>query len=217
VRPSLTRFVIPIETAREPGNRARVAECSSQKLRVTENGISSPMKPKPQRDTIPWKTSKRTNAMGLSWMESRYIEGGLRCSRSGRSYYSISKGKDWRSVDCARNAKIEFHRGATLDVNIHSRNPAKIQEVLRFAFKCLCDSPTPPPLQTPIIEFYPKKMKHLIFCVRYYEPTHPEFGRYFSGEKPTVSIAKLAEMIVDARNQKGIRIPPKALRFDPND
>lgn len=166
---------------------------------------------------IPWTTLKQSNEMGASWIESRFIEDGIRCSRVGRSYYSISNGLDWQSDDCAKIAKLAFAHGPTVDVKIRSQHRSDIRKILEFAFRCLCDPRTSPPLDSPIIKFYPKKIKHLICRVRCYESAHPKYGRRFSGQKPPVSIEDLVEMIVDAHGQEFIDVPAKAFRYDPKD
>jgi hypothetical protein len=166
---------------------------------------------------ITWETLKQTNEMGASWIESRFIEDGLRCCRVGRSYYAISNGSDWLSDEPAKTAKIAFVRGPTVDVKIKSKRRSDIRKILKFAFRCLCDPKPPPSLDSPIIRSYPKQIKHLSFRVRYYESTHPKYGRRFAGQKPSVSIEDLVEMIVDAHGQEFIRVPAKAFHFDPKD
>ena len=166
---------------------------------------------------IHWSTTKHSNEDGESWLESRFIENGFRCERIGRNYFSVSAGLDLQSVDQSKIAKIEFQRGVTIDLRIGSGKTKEIRDTLAFSFRCLCDSDALPPIEVPIIEFYAKKMKHLICCVRYYEASHPVFGHCFEGDRPTVSIINLSEMIVDALGQKPIRVPAKAFRFDLND
>jgi hypothetical protein len=140
---------------------------------------------------------------------SRFIEDGLRCHRVGRSYYAISRGSNWRSDDCSKIAKIEFVRGPILDVKIRSKRAADI--------RCLCDPEPLSSLNTPIADFYPKRIKNLICCVRYYEGSHPKYGRRFAGSRPVVSIEDLVAMVIDAHEENSVRLPAKALRFDPRD
>ena len=166
---------------------------------------------------IPWQTSRQTNAMGLSWTESLFIENGLRCSRADRNYCAISHGTDWKTQPPSKNAKIEFKRGPTMDIAVTSCAPAEIGRTMAFAFRCLLNADEAPPDDTPISEFYARPMKHMICNVRYYEASHPTFGSRFAGDKPPLTIGDLTAMVRDALQAKTVRIPAKALRFDPRD
>src|SRR4051812_45271835 len=166
---------------------------------------------------IQWQTTRETNAMGVSWTESRFVENGLRCCRAGRNYFDISHGTDWTTPKISKNAKLEFVRGATIDIAVTSCPPAEIDRTIAFAFRCLVNAEEAPALDTPIFALYPKPMKHLICCVRYYDASHPTFGQRFKGAKPKVTVGDLAGMVRDALASKTISIPAKALRFDPRD
>ncbi|HYC69865.1 MAG TPA: hypothetical protein VEB66_01575 [Opitutaceae bacterium] len=165
---------------------------------------------------IPWQTRTLGNDYG-SWRESRYLENGLRCCRAGRSYFAVDRGKNWRTKDYSSNAKLEFVRGAIIDVHIAKPEFRSVREILAFALGCACDPQPLGPLDEPLFRSYPKKLKHMICRMRYYEETHPEFGHLFKGARPKVSVDDLAAMIVNAHQKKTIRIPAEALRFDPRD
>lgn len=164
-----------------------------------------------------WITTKHSNDEGISWKESRHIQDGLRCSRIARSYYDITYGTTWETRDSGKIAKLEFKRGPTVDVRIKQSSRATVEQVLAFAFQCLRDDAGSLDPVEPIRAFYPKELKHMICCIRYYESTHPKFGHLFQGEAPTVSIGNLAEMVIDAFQSRTVRLIPNALRFDPKD
>jgi hypothetical protein len=171
----------------------------------------------PHKAMIPWSTSRQTNDEGYSWTESRFIENSLRCCRVGRFHYTVSHGQDWRTNRPSKIAKFEFRRGPTLDLAIGSGKPDDVRRTLAFAFRCVLESDAPPPTDGPLFSIYPKVLKHLICNIRYYEASHPTFGPRFAGKNPPLTIDDLVEMITDALAQKSIRIPAKALRFDPRD
>jgi hypothetical protein len=166
---------------------------------------------------IPWEKSKQTNEAGVSWLDYRYISGGLRCVRSGRSYWHVSHGRDWRAEDRSKIAKIEFQRGGVVDMRIGSGTPDVLERTLKFAVQCVKGDLGDIDVTSPVELMCGKRIKHLICCVRYYEPTHPVFGALFSGQTSKVTIADMVAMIADAQTQRSIRVPPRAFRFDPKD
>ncbi len=166
---------------------------------------------------IPWERSKETNGAGVPWTRYRYLSGGFRCEKAGRSYWHISHGDNWRAEDHSKIAKIEFLRGGVVDMRIGSGVREDLERTLKFTFQCVMGDLGDIDVTSPVERMCGKRIKHLICCVRYYESTHPEFGKLFSGERAQISVADLAAMIVDAMSQKFIRVSPKGFRFDPRD
>jgi hypothetical protein len=166
---------------------------------------------------IPWEKSKEKGEAGVSWTQYRYITGGLRCEKVGRSYWHISHGDDWRAEDHSKNAKVEFFHGGVVDMRIGSGVREDLERTLKFTFQCVRGDLNDIDVTSPVALMCGKRIKHLICCVRYYESTHPKFGKLFSGETPQVAIVDLVAMIRDALTQKFIRVPAKAFRFDPKD
>ena len=157
---------------------------------------------------------------GGRWIEWHTVSNGMRCSRTGRTYFSIwehIEGKDWHDLPVRKQVKLTMEDGRIIDVGLPPKSAAQIERYLTFAFQCICDSDAKFNPADPIHRLCASRLKQMACKFNFYEKSHPGFGLHFQGENPDVSVSLLITMIKDAITSKSVRITGASSDFDPKD
>jgi hypothetical protein len=166
---------------------------------------------------LDWQKVSGTTEMSTRWVQWRTVQNGMRCSRSGRSYWLVDAGQDWAAERRGRAVKLELENQSIIDIGLPSEDPPEIERFLLYAFRCYRDSDDEIDSLDHIHKVCGSRLKKMICSCRFYEQTHPEYGSHFRGENPDACVALLVEMIVDAVSSKRIRIVGWSPEFDPHD